>query len=68
MSQQRYELKNALASGDWVALEVNWAGTLAVQFETIPVGGEMRAHVALFLQFRDGKIVRQHDYDCYEPW
>jgi hypothetical protein len=24
--------------------------------------------VAGFLEFRDGRIVRQRNYDCFEPW
>jgi len=68
MSSQRYEIKNAVASGDFVALEVLWTGTLAVAFGSIPEGGQMRAHFAVFLEFRDGKIVAQRNYDCFEPW
>jgi ketosteroid isomerase-like protein len=68
MSLQRYEITKAVAGGDLVAMEVDWTGTLAIPFETIPAGGQMRARVALFLQFRDGKMVGQHNYDCYEPW
>ena len=25
------------------------------------------AHVAVFYEFRDGLILRQSSYDCYEP-
>lgn len=67
MSEQSYEIKNAIASGDQVALEIDWTGTLAVPFQTIPAGGQMRAHFAAFLQFKDGKIISQRNYDCYEP-
>lgn len=68
MTAQRYEILNALASGDQVAVEVQWIGTLAVPFGSIPAGGQMRARFAIFLTFRDGKIVRQHNYDCFDPW
>jgi ketosteroid isomerase-like protein len=68
MTAQRYEVLNALACGDTVALEVQWTGTLAVPLGSLPVGGEMRARFAVFLQFRDGKIAAQRNYDCFEPW
>jgi ketosteroid isomerase-like protein len=68
MAAQRYEVLNALASGEQVALEVQWTGTLAVPFGSIPAGGQMRARFAVFLEFREGKIVRQRNYDCFEPW
>ena len=68
MTAQRYEVLNTIASGDQVAVEANWIGTLAVPFGNTPTGGEMRARFAIFLTFRDGKIVRQHNYDCFDPW
>jgi ketosteroid isomerase-like protein len=68
MTAQRYEILNAIASGDQVALEVQWTGTLAVPFESIPAGGQMRARFGVFLELREGKIVRQRNYDCFEPW
>jgi ketosteroid isomerase-like protein len=68
MAAERYEILNSIASGDQVALEVQWTGTLAVPFQTLPAGGQMRARFAVFLEFRAGKIVRQRNYDCFEPW
>ncbi len=67
ITSQTYAVRNALSSGDQVALEIDWTGTLAVPFQTIPAGGKMRAHFAAFLQFKNGKIISQRNYDCYEP-
>src|SRR5262249_28121902 len=39
MAAQRYEVLNAVASGDQVALEVQWTGTLAVPFGSLPCRG-----------------------------
>lgn len=68
LSEQRFEIRNAVASGDSVALELTWTGTLAVPFHAVPVGGQLRAHFAFFLEFRNGRIARMHNYDCFEPW
>ena len=68
MTAQRFEVLNAIASGDQVAVEAIWTGTLAVPLGSIPAGGQMRARFAIFLTYRDGKIVRQHNYDCFDPW
>ena len=67
MSKQTYEVTNALATGDQVAMDVLWTGTLLVPFQSIPAGGQMRAHFAMFLLFKNGKIVKQRNYDCYDP-
>jgi ketosteroid isomerase-like protein len=68
MSSQRFTLLRAIASGDQVACEVQWSGTLAVPFGTLPAGGEMRARFAIFLDIRNGKIAGQRNYDCFDPW
>jgi ketosteroid isomerase-like protein len=28
----------------------------------------MRAHFAVFIELRDGKIAEQRNYDCFEPF
>lgn len=68
LSENRYAIQNAFASGDWVTIELIWTGTLAIPLGTMPVGYEMKAHIATILQFKDGMIITQHQYDCYEPF
>jgi hypothetical protein len=68
MSAERYELRSAVAAGDRVALEVRWIGTAAVPLGSVPVGGEVRAHFSVWLDFRDGKIAAQRNYDCFEEF
>lgn len=65
---QRFDILNSVADGDRLALEVLWSGLLAVPVDTLPADSEMRAHFALFIDFRNGKICRQHNYDCFDPW
>ncbi|MFF4984257.1 nuclear transport factor 2 family protein [Streptomyces sp. NPDC001046] len=67
LAAQSYDVVNAVARGDQVALEIKWSGTLAVGFGELPAGHVLRAHIAAFLDFRDGRIVAQRTYDCYEP-
>jgi steroid delta-isomerase-like uncharacterized protein len=68
MASQHYEILNAVAAGDQVALELRWTGTLAVPLGGLPAGGEMRARYAIFLEFKNGRIYRVRNYDCFEPW
>jgi ketosteroid isomerase-like protein len=68
ITSQRFQIDNAIASGAFVALEVRWSGTLLVQYGTLVPGSEMRARVAMILEFRDGRIIAQRNYDCYDPW
>ena len=68
MPSQRYDVQAAFATGDTVILEVIWAGRLSVPIGKLGVGDEMRARFAVFLEFADGKIRRQRNYDCFEPF
>ena len=68
MQKQRYELLRMVEDHETVALEVQWTGTLAVAVGSLPAGGQMRARFAVFLEFRGEKIIRQRNYDCFDPW
>jgi ketosteroid isomerase-like protein len=68
MSRQMYKITHEIAAFDQVALEVEWVGALAVPFGSLPAGGQMKAFFAVFLEFREGKIIRQRNYDCFEAW
>jgi ketosteroid isomerase-like protein len=68
MAAQELELLNIVASGSHVAVEARWAGTLAKAIGPIPAGTVMRARFGQFFEIRDGRIVRQRNYDCFEPW
>lgn len=68
LSSQRYEIHSEMEIGDRVALEVTWLGTLKIPFQNLSPGAQMRARFALFLDFRDGRIVAQRNYDCFDPW
>ena len=68
LESQRYVVGSAIARDSAVAVEAEWSGTLAVPVGTIPAGGSMRARFAMFFELADGKIRRQRNYDCFEPW
>ncbi|MBV9038605.1 MAG: nuclear transport factor 2 family protein [Acidobacteriaceae bacterium] len=68
MASQSYTILHEIVAGTLVIFEVLWEGTLAVPLQSFPAGGTMRAHFAVFLVFRNGKIVIQRNYDCFDPF
>lgn len=68
LSSQRYAVRSAFEHGDTVAVEMDWTGTLAIPVRTLPVGAQMHAACSMFLTFKDGRIVSQRNYDCFEPF
>jgi hypothetical protein len=65
--KETYEIIQSHVSGNVVILEVIWRGILAVPLGQIPIGGQMKAYFAQIFEFKDGKIFRQRNYDCFEP-
>jgi ketosteroid isomerase-like protein len=68
VAEERYELINAVETGDEVACEVMWTARLNVAIGALAAGEQMRAHLAMFISWRDGKIISQRNYDCFEPF
>jgi ketosteroid isomerase-like protein len=65
---QKFDVLNSIVDGDNVALEVFWSGLLALPVDTLPADSEMRAHISMWFEFRDGKIAKQRNYDSFDPW
>src|SRR5258708_19133362 len=59
MSRQMYKIKQEIADHDRVAPEVEWVGTLAVPFGSIPAGGQMKAFFC-----RVSRIPRREDHQA----
>ena len=68
LSKEEYEVRHLHSAGDIVILECTWRGTLATPIGNIPAGGQMTAYFAQVFEFKDGKIFRQRNYDCFEPF
>ena len=68
LKAERFELVNAVAADDQVAMEVIWTGTVRDAAGPSAAGHALRARFALFMEVRDGRIVRQRNYDCFDPW
>lgn len=68
VTKQRYKVWASMEEGDRVALELEWTGVLNVPLGSLAAGDTMRAHYALFITFRKGKIAGLRNYDCFEAF
>jgi ketosteroid isomerase-like protein len=68
LSAEHYEVQGAMADGDYVALELVWTATVGRKAGPLEPGQPLRARFAVFLEFRDGRITHQRNYDCFDPW
>lgn len=68
LRSQRFDILSIVVQGDQVAVEADWSGVLAIPLGTLPAGGTMHAHFAMFFDCADGRIHRQRNYDCFQAW
>jgi ketosteroid isomerase-like protein len=68
LQKEKYDIVKSYTIGNTVIIEAVWTGTLAIPLGNIPIGGEMKAYFAQFYEFQDGKIIKQRNYDCFEPF
>jgi ketosteroid isomerase-like protein len=68
LQRQSCEIQSIVAQGACVAVEATWIGVLAIAAGSLAAGSSMKAHFAIFFELRDGRIYRQRNYDCFEPW
>jgi ketosteroid isomerase-like protein len=64
---QHYDVHTVIEAGDEVAVQLTRTATVAADVGTLAAGTRLVAHVAAFYVFRDGLVLRQSSYDCYEP-
>lgn len=67
-TKQTYSIIKTYVYGNKVVIEALWTGTLRIGIGKLPIGGKMKAHFAQFFEFKRGKIFRQRNYDCFEPF
>jgi ketosteroid isomerase-like protein len=65
---EHYEILTLVANGEDVACEVIWSGVLGIGLGSLQPGDTLRAYLAMFITWRGGRIVRQRNYDCFEPF
>jgi ketosteroid isomerase-like protein len=64
---QHFEPVHFFESGDTVIAEYIWTGELKQKAGRLKQGQVLKAHICSIFEFREEKIYRQRNYDCYEP-
>lgn len=68
VEDERYEVHDALVDGDRVAVELTWTARLRVPLGAARPGDRMHARCGVFFTLADGRIARQHNYDCFSAF
>ncbi len=65
---QNYEIENETVTDDTVVLQIKWTGVVAVSIGTLGAGQTMKGYFAMFFQFKNGQIIKQTNYNCFDDF
>jgi ketosteroid isomerase-like protein len=68
LKSQEYDIKKTIVQDNTVVMELEWSGVLNVHVGSLNAGQTMKAYFAMFIDFKDGKIIHQRNYNCFEPF
>ena len=63
---QHFEIRRSTCEGGRVVVEADWSAILQMDLPYWDKGDEIRARTAAVFEVRDGRIISQHSYDCYD--
>lgn len=66
IEQQKYDILNTVAHGDIVVLEMVWHGTVVADLPPLQAGQKLRAQCVAVFEFREGKVIKLRNYDCFD--
>ncbi len=68
LSMQKYEVHSAIEQGPLAIFRLTWTGEVARDIGPFRKGQLLTAHIAQFIETRDGRVARIETFDCYEPF
>ena len=61
-------MKNIFVNNNTVIVEFIWKAALHIHISSLAPDQTMTAYATMFIDFIEGKIVNQRNYDCFEPF
>ncbi len=68
LAEQHYEVHSLIEAGSLVIVRATWKATIGQSVGGLTQGQELVAHLAQFIEVRDGRVASIETYDCYEPF
>ncbi len=66
LSSQKFEISSLIEQDATAVIEARWTGTLAVDAGALKKGQVLKAYFCMVFEFKDEKIHRIRNYDCFE--
>ena len=68
MERQIYDVHTVTEVGDRVILEYTWRGYPRTPVGSVRAGEALNARICQVIEYEDGLIIRQRNYDCFDPF
>lgn len=66
--KQSFKIESYIEKGDRAAAEAVWEGTMAIDLGSLKKGQTLKAFFCMVFEFKEGKIIKQKNYDCFEAF
>ena len=66
LKEQKYDIQRVYETGETLIAEVIWTAEAGAAIGSFKAGQRLKAYFCCIFEFKDGKIYRQRNYDCFE--
>lgn len=66
LKEQKYEIQRAYEAGEALIAEVIWTAEVGADVGAFKAGQQLKAYFCCVFEFKDDRIYRQRNYDCFE--
>lgn len=67
LQRQVYDVHHAVDIGSTAIVRLTWTGVIARDVGPFHAGQVLTAHIAQFVETRDGRVASIETFDCYAP-
>jgi ketosteroid isomerase-like protein len=68
LASQHFSIQHIFKPAPSLIVEVKWTGKMAMDAGQLKKGQELTAYICYIFEFKEGKIFRHRNYDCYEAF
>lgn len=68
LREQKFEIEKTYEMNDIVVVETKWTGIIKSDLGQFKENQILKAHFCVLFEFKEDKIFRQRNYDCFEPF
>src|SRR5689334_73636 len=68
LASQSFEITNYVEGAEQLVVETIWRGKMARDAGALKAGQELSAHFCIVCEFKESKLYRQRNYDCFDPF